>query len=70
VESGLWPLIEVENRKLKITYEPKMIPVEQALKAQGRYKHLTKAQISKIQEIVNKEWEMLRQGKIFEAIDY
>lgn len=70
VESGLWPLYEVENKKLRITYNPKMIPVEKALKAQGRFKHLTQAQISRIQEIVNKEWEMLRLGKIFEAMEY
>ncbi len=70
VRSGMWPLYEVTGKKLKITVEPDFIPVEKALKAQGRYKHLTKKQITEIQAIVDKEWEFLRQGRIFEADEY
>jgi pyruvate ferredoxin oxidoreductase beta subunit len=55
VDTGLFPLIEYENGKLagvrKIT--PK--PVEEYLKAQGRFKHLLNnpEQIKKIQEIAD-----------------
>jgi len=55
VDTGLFPLIEYENAKLtgvrKIT--PK--PVEEYLKAQGRFKHLldNPEQIKKIQEIAD-----------------
>jgi len=59
VETGIFPLIEWENGKLKITYKPKFIPVEEYLKLQGRFKHLTKEQIEKIQENVYKYWEFL-----------
>jgi pyruvate ferredoxin oxidoreductase beta subunit len=56
VETGLYPLIEYENGKLaavrKIA-QPK--PVEEYLKAQGRFKHLLNnpEQIKQIQEIAD-----------------
>lgn len=67
VETGFWPLYEIENGALKVTYKPRnRKPVVDWLKAQGRYKHLFKpgneAIIEVIQENVNKIWEKLEKG--------
>jgi len=70
VESGLWPLYEVENKKLTINFERNKTTVEIALKAQGRYKHLTPELIKKISKTIDLEWKMLKQGKLFEAKEY
>jgi len=56
VETGLYPLIEYENGKLVAAHkiaQPK--PVEEYLKAQGRFKHLLNnpEQIKQIQEIAD-----------------
>lgn len=41
VETGFWPLIEVENGTWRFTYKPKeRKPIEEFLKVQGRFKHL------------------------------
>lgn len=70
VQAGLWPVYEYENKELKITIEPKFIPVERALLRQRRFKHLKKEHIKKIQEMVNKEWKLIRQGKYMEVEMY
>ena len=41
VETGFWPLYEVENGKYKINYKPKkFLPMEKFFKPQGRFRHL------------------------------
>jgi pyruvate ferredoxin oxidoreductase beta subunit len=60
----IWPLYEVENGKYRLTYKPKeKKPVEEWLKAQGRFKHLFTPEnrhlIDEIQAYVDKEWELL-----------
>jgi len=64
VETGYWPLIEVENGSWKFTYKPKeRKPVEEFLKTQGRFKHLFSEQnkhiIAEIQEHINDNWARL-----------
>lgn len=60
VRSGIFPLYEVEGGVYKLTFKPeKLIPVEEYLKGQGRFRHLTEKEIKNIQERVNKEWELL-----------
>jgi len=59
-----WPLYEVENGVLKVTYKPKeKKPVTEFLKVQGRFKHLFKpgneAILKKFQDRLDKEWEIL-----------
>jgi pyruvate/2-oxoacid:ferredoxin oxidoreductase beta subunit len=55
-----FPLYEVINGdKYIINVEPKNIPMEQYLKEQARFAHLTKSQIEKIQKRVDFEWEQL-----------
>ncbi|MBE9546784.1 MAG: pyruvate synthase subunit beta [Proteobacteria bacterium] len=62
VETGVFPLYEVENGKYKITVDmPEPLrPVEDYLKLQGRFRHLTPAEINTIQERVNLEYEKLK----------
>jgi len=48
------PLYEVENANYKINYNPeKLKPVAEYLKAQGRFRHLSDAEIAKIQNKVD-----------------
>ena len=67
VETGFWPLYEVEGGVLKITYKPKQRkPVVEWLKSQGRYKHLFKpgneSIIEAIQQDIDGMWEKLEKG--------
>ena len=69
IDTGFWPLYEVENGILKVTYKPKeRKPVVEWLKSQGRYKHLFKPEneaiIDSIQEHVDKMWEKLESGHL------
>ncbi len=51
VLTGLWPLYEIENGKIRVTVQvPMREPVEKYLKIQGRFRHLTEEEIKKIQE--------------------
>ena len=61
VESGLWPLYEIlEGRKLRLNFKPaRLRPVGEALRAQGRFRHLTDAEVAAIQERVTENWERL-----------
>ena len=64
VETGFWPLIEVENGTWRFTYKPKeRKPIEEFLKAQGRFKHLFKEEnkhiIAEIQKHIDREWVRL-----------
>jgi len=61
VQSGMFPLYEVENGKYNITVKPGALkPVSEYLKSQGRFRHLSEADINKIQERVNLEWANLQ----------
>ncbi|HUI38457.1 MAG TPA: thiamine pyrophosphate-dependent enzyme [Thermoplasmata archaeon] len=56
-DTGLFPLYEVENGKLRITRRLSVLkPIEEYLKRQGRFRHLTKADRLRIQEEVRAEW--------------
>ncbi len=57
VESGSWALYEIENGNFKLNIKPKMIPVEEFLKLQGRFSHLTNKDIKIIQEDINNYWK-------------
>jgi len=54
VECGLWELYEVEDGKRTRSVEPSFIAVEEYLKPQGRFKHLTKEQIQEVQNSVDR----------------
>jgi len=61
VETGVFPLYEVEDGKYKITIKmpKKLRPIEDYLKIQGRFRHLGKDEIKSIQERVNQEYKKL-----------
>ncbi len=61
VESGVFPLYEVEGGKYRLTLDfPKLRPVADYLKGQGRFRHLTPDLIEKIQARVNEEYASLQ----------
>ena len=69
IDTGFWPLYEIENGVLNITYKPKeRKPITEWLKSQGRYKHLFKPEnkslIDTIQNNVDKMWEKLESGHL------
>ncbi len=69
-DTCFWPIYEYENGKLKINYRPKeKKPVTEFLKTQGRFKHLfspqNEALIERIQENIDREWEMLQKEESF-----
>jgi pyruvate ferredoxin oxidoreductase beta subunit len=60
VETGIFPLYEVENGKYHLSVKvPKLRPVEDYLKIQGRFRHLTPDLIEKIQEHVTERYHKL-----------
>jgi len=61
VETGIFPLYEVENGRYKLNIDrPKLRPVEEYLESQGRFRHLLEGEIKKIQEHVNEEYGKLK----------
>jgi pyruvate ferredoxin oxidoreductase beta subunit len=61
VETGVFPLYEVENGKYRITVDvPELKPVLDYLKPQGRFRHLTPERVDQIQERVTREYNQLK----------
>ncbi len=62
VETGIFPLYEIENGKYKLNFDfPQLRPVEDYLKLQGRFRHLTPETIAEIQKRVNQEYLALKE---------
>lgn len=61
VETGIFPLYEVENGRYKLNVDkPELKPVEEYLKPQGRFRHLLEGDVKEIQEHVNEEYAKLK----------
>ena len=61
VETGVFPLYEVENGKYKLNMDfPQLRPVRDYLSPQGRFRHLPEDEIQRIQEGVNREYQKLK----------
>ncbi|TRO50886.1 pyruvate synthase subunit beta [Candidatus Bathyarchaeota archaeon] len=59
-DTGLWPLYEIEDGVLHLTYKPKELkPVHEALKPQRRFRHLTDDEMNEYQAMAAKNWEDL-----------
>jgi pyruvate ferredoxin oxidoreductase beta subunit len=60
VQTGMFPLYEVENGVYKMSLDlPKLRPVKDYLKGQGRFRHLSDDVIARIQERVELEYQKL-----------
>lgn len=71
VDTGFWPLYEIEGGKFSLTHKPpKLSPIKDFLRVQKRYKHLNSSEIKKIQKRINREWKLLKEGKYWETSDF
>jgi pyruvate ferredoxin oxidoreductase beta subunit len=69
VQTGVFPLYEIDNGRHKITYNfTELRPVSEYLKAQGRFRHLSDAEIGKIQERTNDYWQWLKELSKLECL--
>lgn len=60
VRTGVFPLYEYRDGKYSFTKEiKKRKPVEEYLRLQGRFRHLTPADVAEVQAIVDREYEEL-----------
>ena len=57
VDTGLWTLCEYENGKFTINTKPKMSPVEDYLKLQGRFKHMTPEEVENLKAWIEDKWK-------------
>jgi pyruvate ferredoxin oxidoreductase beta subunit len=63
VETGIFPLYEIENGKYKLTIDIKHFrPVEDYLLLQGRFRHLPKDALAHIQSRVKSEYAKLKKN--------
>jgi pyruvate ferredoxin oxidoreductase beta subunit len=62
VETGMFPLYEVENGKYKLSIDlPRLRPVQDYMKLQGRFRHLSEETISEIENRVSAEYAKLKE---------
>ena len=62
VETGVFPLYEVENGRYKLTIDvPQLRPVQDYLKLQGRFRHLSEETVKDIQDRVSKDYAKLKE---------
>jgi len=62
VQTRIFPLLEIEAGRWSVLKRPlKPKPVEEYLKLQGRFKHLTPEAIARIQQLTDQRWEFLLQ---------
>ncbi len=74
VDTCFWPLYEIVNGKLKITYKPKTkVPVTEWLSRQTRFSHLVKEEYAvvaaQIQKDIDGDWERLLKIEALDAFD-
>lgn len=64
VETGLWPLFEVENSVVTITKRPNRLePVESFNHVQKKFQ-IPSDKVQSVQEHVNRSWKMLGDGRL------
>ena len=65
VRTGIFPLYEIDEGKYTLNVDPTQLrPVEEYLKLQGRFRHLSSENISFIQERVTAEYHKLKEKAI------
>jgi pyruvate ferredoxin oxidoreductase beta subunit len=61
VRTGVFPLYEIENGRYTLNVDPPQLrPVEEYIKVQGRFRHLSPDMIASIQERVTAEYAKLK----------
>jgi len=61
VETGAFPLYEVIDGKYQLTFDfPKLKPITDYFKGQGRFRHLTPEAVGRIQERIKGDYDKLR----------
>jgi pyruvate ferredoxin oxidoreductase beta subunit len=61
VETGMFPLYEVIDGRYKLSLDlPELRPVQDYMKLQGRFRHLSEDTVKEIQRRVKKEYARLR----------
>jgi pyruvate ferredoxin oxidoreductase beta subunit len=62
VETGIFPLYEVENGQYKLNFDfPELRPVTDYMKLQGRFRHLSEDILAKIQKRVTADYVALKE---------
>lgn len=65
VETGIFPLYEMEDGRYKLTFAlPKLRPVTDYLKLQGRFRHLSDETVKEIQRRVDMEYAKLMEKMV------
>ena len=60
-ETGIFPLYEVERGRYHLSMDfPKLRPLKEYTRLQGRFRHLTDEMLSEIEKRVHQEYEELR----------
>jgi len=71
VQTGAWPLYEVENGRIHITHPVRSRrQVSEYLALQGRFQHLTPSEIQDIQQQVDAQAALLEAGQSSEAEEH
>jgi pyruvate ferredoxin oxidoreductase beta subunit len=60
VETGVFPLYEIENGIVKLNFDLKNKPITDYAKRQGRFKHLTALEIRETQRNIDANYEKLK----------
>jgi len=70
VETGIFPLYEVEDGEYKLSFAPtKLRPVQEYLKLQGRFRHLSEEMVGQIQQRVDKEYaKLMNKAKLNQGV--
>jgi pyruvate ferredoxin oxidoreductase beta subunit len=62
VETGVFPLYEVERGKYHLSIDfPKLKPMKEYIRLQGRFRHMTDDMIEEAQNRVHREYEQLKE---------
>ena len=59
VECGIFPLVEVENGKKRVTYTPSFTGLSEYVSLQGRFKNIYDKALSYLKEEITEKWEKL-----------
>jgi pyruvate ferredoxin oxidoreductase beta subunit len=62
VETGAFPLYEIENGKYHLSIDfPKLRSLKDYIKLQGRFRHLSDTLVEEIEKRIHREYEALRE---------